>query len=192
MKVKCIDNSDSNDLLTKGKIYEVEGEPSFYQVKHDKGIVTGWLKRRFEIVEETKQSKEDKTMKIYFRDDKGQFCTAKTFFAKNDRFIAFSVNASFDKAEERYNELVEIYNKNKDTICLAIIGANEISENDCSDNNYMGISFNRYGGCSIQRKKQYTGGERKAVLSRVLKKIEEIIAVQKGYMDKANAQYIEM
>lgn len=193
MRVKCIDNSDAIGLLTKNKIYKVKDEKgNFYRLEYDdQGVITEWLKNRFEIIKENKQS-GDEAMKIYFRDDKGKFCTAKTFFASQNEIPSFSTNSDFTKAEEQNKKLVDNYIKNQDNICLLIMGANEVIENGCNDNNHLNISFSRYGRCSIQYSNSHTGGSRKEILERVFAKIEQIIEVQKIYMDKANARYIEL
>ncbi|WP_027684348.1 DUF7352 domain-containing protein [Rhizobium leguminosarum] len=53
MKVKCIDNKHAGSALTKGRVYAViEEMRSDYRVLDDNGKKTGWLKYRFETVDE--------------------------------------------------------------------------------------------------------------------------------------------
>ena len=62
MKVRCIDNKNGGLFLTIGKEYEVESELNYesddlqdvYCVENDKGETAGYLKIRFEIVEDEK------------------------------------------------------------------------------------------------------------------------------------------
>ena len=53
MKVKCIEKPDTFFPITVGKIYDVvEDIPNFYRVINDNGVIEGFYKERFEVLEE--------------------------------------------------------------------------------------------------------------------------------------------
>lgn len=53
MKVKCIEKPDTFFPITVGKIYDVvEDLPNYYRVINDNGVVEGFYKERFEVLEE--------------------------------------------------------------------------------------------------------------------------------------------
>ena len=78
MKVKCIDNDNSFNSLTIGKIYSVneETEESYY-ILNDKNKIIKYVKDRFKVVE------EDNKMKVKCIDDK----TIEEFITKGKVYL---------------------------------------------------------------------------------------------------------
>jgi len=188
MKVKCVDNNGCS-LLTIGKIYEAYRYGDFYRITDDEGKENmGYNISRFEVVKE--KEKAVKKDRIYFRDNKGNFCTARQFFAESKQISSFITTNDFIIAERTYKELSKKYEDNKDKIALLVIGASSIREISCSDNNYLNISFYKNGEVTIQYNVDASGGSRLDILNRVYQKIESILSIQKSYMTQSIQTFV--
>lgn len=131
--------------------------------------------------------------KVYFRNEAGEFITAREWFSKS-RAIRIEANNSFLHAESHLTSLRDICLKMKNSSTLAILGANEVNEyaNTERSKTMAEIYINESGYCTLYYHSSVTRGSREERLKRFLDAIDNVVLIQEEYAKRAASGYVEV